>query len=100
MATSDFWNKAAAPAGYDGDCYSRGNYLAVSAWEGKYRLTWNILRRQDNGECRQLPESRGVTQTFALRPVEQSDIEHALRWAEHQIVMHRARRKSPESGIQ
>jgi hypothetical protein len=99
MVASYSWNKAVPPSGYDGDCYSWGNYLAVSAWDGVYRLKWQLLRRNGSGGFERVPESRSFTQTFALRPSGQIDVEQALRWAENQIVQYRARRKVQESDI-
>jgi hypothetical protein len=100
MALSEVWNKAAPPSGYDGACFARGNYLTASARDGKYRLTWSILRRENDGPFEPLPDCHPFTQAFALRQAEQRDVEQALRWAEKQIALFRARKEVTESSIE
>lgn len=99
MVATYSWIKVDAPSGYDGDCYSWGNYLAVSTWDGLYKLNWHLLRRRESGPFEHVPESRPLTQTFALRPLTQIDVEQALRWAENQVVLYRERTEIHEPDI-
>lgn len=95
---ADSWTKVAALNGYDGIGYLWGNYIAVSTSAGKYRLQWHLLRRQSDGRYEPVNGCRPLTQTFAIRPFDQSAVEAALDWAQNQIAKYRARRTLDESG--
>lgn len=99
MVASYTWNKVAAPSGYEGICYSWGNYLAVATKDGVYDLKWELLRRQLSGGFTHVPGSGVFTQSFAVRPFGPLGVEQALAWAENEIAKFRSRRQEPKSDM-